>query len=500
MTGCDHHGVLKLATDLLLLERGGDELLALSPSAMKPLYVPRGKNYIKEFLSSIGEIGSGLEILQRFPEDQALLELLVQKEIVLDSEQETGGQEQNHGQKPGEAFRLRDTTTLQLILTQSCNARCVYCLNGQRSYQKNQHLQMKPKVAFKGIDRHLEQLSGGGILQIALFGGEPLLNWPLAKKITEYALETAGPRHPDKKIEFTLTSNLTLLPPDFIDWALEHQVTMLCDIDGPQAIHDMCRPLGGGKPSFQTTADNIRSLTAAGLDVAARATVTSLNQDHLLEAMLTHKSLGCSASGMDLLNPVNSDGSALPAGLYPQPEKALEAFEATLDQNIWSLDRLHPLNQFKKKMQPHPDAVVGCGMSEGKMPVVYINGDVYPCIYLVGNPAHCLGNVFNAAYPNESRLVELHQQYKVDNLQECKDCLWRHVCGGGCAAFRPETYLRPELHQNDRLIEYAREANCVYRRGMFELILWKWAAESQQSFDQHLDLMVDRPIHLINTC
>jgi len=140
---------------------------------------------------------------------------------------------------------------------------------------------MQRDVAFRSVERCLEGLDAQGSLEIIFFGGEPLLNWPLAKDVITHCEKRLKTEHPDKELKYHLTTNLSFMPDDLIAWAKKYNITFPCDVDGPEAIHNRCRPFKDGRPSHEIITGNIRRLVDEGLKVDLRATVTALNQDHL---------------------------------------------------------------------------------------------------------------------------------------------------------------------------------------------------------------------------
>jgi uncharacterized protein len=157
---------------------------------------------------------------------------------------------------------------------------------------------MSARVAADSVELCLRELRPGGTVEVAFFGGEPLLHWPRIKEIIGYCETQAKPAHPDKRIQYHLTSNLTLRPPDLTEWVMRHGITVLCGIDGPPDIHDRCRTYRSGGPSHAQSALTIRTLVQAGARLTLRATITAANHARLenvssgldyrpLEAMMT---------------------------------------------------------------------------------------------------------------------------------------------------------------------------------------------------------------------
>lgn len=76
-----------------------------------------------------------------------------------------------------------------------------------------------------------------------------------------------------------------------------------------------------------------------------------------------------------------------------------------------------------------------CGMPFGNAVAVDPAGNAHPCYGLCGD-GHCLGDARDrgAAYAKSHVLNALLHETHVSNIADCADCMWRHVCAGGCPA------------------------------------------------------------------
>jgi len=448
--------------DLILLERGHDELLVADPYHLRPLHVRRGRERILQVLA---EAGPGLPVdalRARFPADGALVDLLAGHGIL--------GPE--HGRtEDGAAFPTppgrKGRITLYLLVTEACNLRCVYCLDGSGTYDRQGTSGMSEAVAVRAVETCLSELAPGGRLEVAFFGGEPLLKWSLVKQVILACEERLRPVHPDKRLTYHLTSNLTVPPPDLEAWVARYGIRVLCGIDGPADVHDRCRVCAGGGPTHDRSAAVVRKLVDAGAEVTLRATVTALNEDRIEEVAAHHEALGGSSSLFVPLRPVDSDEQVVEDRLLPDPDKLI-ASALALRRSPSARARLFPFNDFSARIRPGVRHPVACGAPLGTTRVVRPNGDVYPCIYLVGRPQHLLGNV--AGRLDDAPLSRMMAELHVDRREDCAGCAWRYACGGGCqvmVAARALGRTRP------RTAEYARAITCDFSRALLAAGLWE---------------------------
>ncbi len=460
---------LKLTEHLLTLKRGRDELLLADYMDLRPLYIKKGRKYVDNFLRAASELGSYEKIAEVFPHEKNLLDMLLDHGILVP-------RVPPEGDKPAErlseglAFGNRRSMSLYLLISQSCNLGCVYCLNGARTYRTDKGLKMGREVAFRSVERCLDDIGPKGRLEIIFFGGEPLLNWPLAKEIIAYCENGLKPKHPGKEIKYHLTTNLSFIPDDLTRWARDYQITFLCDVDGPEPIHDRCRPFRDGRPSHKTVARNVGNLAAAGLNVDLRATITAFNQDHLAEIAAHHKAIGGKSSAFVPVNPINSDEALLDGRLLPSPRKIMKGLTEIYRNKLWRERELYPFNEYAPRLRPGAGTVLGCGAPCGNTVIVDVQGDVYPCIYLVGIRRFYLGNIMNESYPRRNLLRRMSASLHVDHRADCRTCAWRYACGGGCAL--RSLMSVPNSTACERVTAYWKDIACEGTKKIMELMLW----------------------------
>jgi uncharacterized protein len=467
-----NHSQLRVTGDLLLLEGEHDDVVLTHGSELRPLFINRGGGYVKTFLKAINELNSKPKILEAYPHEEALLNLLQNYRIVVPY----GEQQRPAGTScPDLKHAKKASISLYLLLSQSCNMQCVYCLNGEESYQKESFLKMSDQVALLAVDRFLGELTERGAIEFVFFGGEPMLNWPLAKTIIEYCEKKLREEHLGKKRHYHFTSSLSVLPGEIVELAKRYNITFLCDVDGPPEVHDRCRPFRGGRGTFQIIEKNIRTLRNAGLTVNLRATITALNQDFIMETTRIHKELGGTGSAFCMLNAVNSDEGILPEELLPDVDSAIAGLKQVLNSGVWKLSEIYPFNQLLSRFKPFPsmDTSCGCGAPLGNTPVLAVNGDVYPCIYLVGIQRFYLGNLLDGSYPKLEVLERMYEALRLDQRNDCRDCSWRRLCGGGCPLGELTIVGNPS--SGDRIKEYSKRIRCDFNKSMLEALLWKKA-------------------------
>jgi uncharacterized protein len=107
--------------------------------------------------------------------------------------------------------------TVVMNLTNQCNLSCQYCY--EFGADKLAKPEGKPKfmdfeTAKAAVDFLLAESGDRRSIHITFFGGETLMNFPLLKQVVTYAVHAAEEQ--GRHIEFSLTTNATLLTPAII--------------------------------------------------------------------------------------------------------------------------------------------------------------------------------------------------------------------------------------------------------------------------------------------
>lgn len=125
-----------------------------------------------------------------------------------------------------------------LQVTQQCNFRCEYCAySGGYENRGHSNKKMTFEIAKKGIDFLITHSSDLKTVYVGFYGGEPLIEFDLIKRMIEYVNEYAL----GKKVIFNITTNGTLLDKNIIDFFYRNDVYLLISLDGPKEIHDKSR-------------------------------------------------------------------------------------------------------------------------------------------------------------------------------------------------------------------------------------------------------------------
>jgi len=82
-------------------------------------------------------------------------------------------------------------------------------------------------------------------IHVTFFGGETLLNVSVMRSTVEYAKRRSAELN--KKVEFSLTTNGTLLTEEIIEFLSEHRVGVTVSMDGDKELNDRQRIFHDGR-------------------------------------------------------------------------------------------------------------------------------------------------------------------------------------------------------------------------------------------------------------
>ena len=278
---------------------------------------------------------------------------------------------------------------IYLHVTQECNLRCTYC------YAKNnlgKDMMMNENASRKYIDI-LEQK---GVKKVVLTGGEPLLN-PDIEKIVEYIKK--------KGIYVSLLTNGTLL---------SKHMRMFYDIDDCIVSLDV----EGSMQRKGISADRVFSeLLSIPHDLRRKVSIRSVI------------SKGEELQIEEMRNKVEKDGFHYI--FIPRLPNCIE--ELRLFPNLDLIDEPKELMESMR--------MIRCGAATAELAIDW-NGDIYPCQNLM-RKEHRISNLNKSNWEEHlqtSNLRKTLREAHVLNIEKCKECDVRFICGSGCRAISYNMY------------------------------------------------------------
>ncbi len=357
--------------------------------------------------------------------------------------------------------------TLVMNLTNQCNLACQYCY--EFGADKVATPEGKPKfmdleTAKASVDFLLAQSAGRRSIHITFFGGETLMNFPLLKQVVAYASERASAE--GRHIDFSLTTNATLLTPAIIEFLSENRIGVTVSMDGPKEMHDHLRVFSNGRGSYDIIEPKVRALIQnhRTRPITARVTLTAGVSDVVKIFRHLKQDLGFHEVGFA---PVTSSPNQLYTIGHQGMDHVLDQFHALADEYLeYALrgeahgfsnvsDTLAELCQGVNKSHP-------CGAGLGLLGVGP-SGDIAPCHRFVDSDQHALGNI--ATGIDKAKQSDFLKRGHIDSKYDCHTCWARPLCAGGC---HHEAFVRygdtghPNLHYCDWIRDWTDTCLKIY--------------------------------------
>lgn len=325
----------------------------------------------------------------------------------------------------------RDNSEVQIFFVPwyACNFACSYCY--QSGYDNKGTV--TPEVIdafFSYINTHITKPK-----YITLFGGEPLLDSPHARKIISYFIEKANQHSLHLAIVtngYTLSSYIDILKKATIR---EIQVTL----DGTEDVHNSRRFTKTKTPTFDAIVTGIDTALKHNIPINLRVVVDAQNINDLPN--LAQFAIDKGWTNNPLFKTQIGRNYELH---YCQADNAKLYERASLYEKIYELIIQHPyILQFHKPAfsiskflfeqgaMPNPlfDACPGC---KTEWAFDY-TGKIYPCTAMVGKNGEEVGTYYPTVSLNTT-VIEEWEKRDVTYIPQCQQCSLSLVCGGGCAA------------------------------------------------------------------
>ena len=401
--------------------------------------------------------------------------------------------------------------SLYLNITSKCNLSCSYCVfgGGYENQNKLHQQEMTWDTAQKAIDFFLPQARKEGQLRLDFFGGEPLLAFPLMKRIVSRMKKKIYQRN--QELLIAVATNGTVLTDEIIDFLIRHNVLFQVSIDGEKEIHDANRKFKKSNiGTFDTILKNLQR-------------IYDRNADYFLEwvrlkAVITKKSLdttGTDFFSVPLIKTLRDHNrfSIIDKTPHYNLKKDRDFFsrihklgESLLQKRDVSTieDLLNDLNYKKKNLfhltfyeffqvqvmnsihldlnQPVPfikDCMIGiegCVNTDGSISVCYKSG------------TFIIGNVLENTWYFD-KIAEFHK--KRYRWTRCKNCFVQRFC----------MLCYEKLNGKEGLLEASIRSFCEFNRYYYRLIfeymlkvleknpdLWN---EPQRIAENHVEILIE---------
>jgi uncharacterized protein len=321
-----------------------------------------------------------------------------------------------------------------LNITNQCNLACTYCYeysDDRIAQTAGKQKYMHADIAEASVEMLLQESGSRPNIHVTFFGGETLLNFPVMRSTVTYAKRRAA--EIGKQIEFSLTTNATLLSEEIIEFLSQHHIGVTVSIDGDRELNDSQRVFHNGKGSYDVIVPNIKKLLKRHRtnSIGARVTLTAGVSDvRRIYKHLTEE-IGFDAAGF-------SPATASPNRLYsigPQKmDNVLDQFAALAwEYRDYAIQgKQHGFTNASdtlKELHTGISKAYACGAGLGLLGVG-TEGNISLCHRFVDSPVGKMGNIKDGI-DHEAR-KEFLNTHHIGARYDCHTCWARPVCAGGC--------------------------------------------------------------------
>ncbi|HIU95160.1 MAG: thioether cross-link-forming SCIFF peptide maturase [Anaerovoracaceae bacterium] len=334
-----------------------------------------------------------------------------------------------------ELFKERQSVVKAICLhvAHACNMTCEYCFAGDGEYS-GQRAIMSYETGKRALDWLIENSGTRKNLEVDFFGGEPLLDFDVVKKLVAYG--RIREKESGKNFRFTLTTNGMLLSDEVIDFLNEEMSNVVISLDGRKDVNDNMRRTHSGEGTYDIILPAFKKLAQSRgqRDYYVRGTYTHYNTDFASD-VLHMADLGFKELSIE---PVVAPADAPYALRESDIPKLLSEYERLacemLERKREGKGRDFTFYHYMIDLTGGPcivKRVSGCGVGTEYVAVTPA-GDLYPCHQFVGDEKFLLGNIYDGI--TNSQVCDEFKSCNVYSHEECSDCFAKLYCSGGCAA------------------------------------------------------------------
>lgn len=374
-------------------------------------------------------------------------------------------------EKTASAFKKRQGVLKAICLhvAHDCNLACKYCFAGKGEYDGPKGL-MSFETGKRALDFLVEQSGTRHNLEVDFFGGEPLLNWDVCKKLVEYGRSIE--KKYNKNFRFTVTTNGVLLNDEIMDFCNKEMGNVVLSLDGRKETHDRLRITRKNTGSYDMIIDKFKKFAQ------------SRNQkDYYMRGTYTHFNTDFSKDIIHMADEGFKELSIEPVVCDPSEDYALKESDLPVLKEQYEILANEMLRRYRKgngftfyhymiDLDAGPcivKRVSGCGVGTEYMAVTP-DGELYPCHQFVGDEKFLLGDIWNGV--KNRNVLEQFENCNVYSHKECKDCFAKLYCSGGCAA---------NAYHSTGSVSGVYEFGCELHRKRIECAVMLKVAEAEEN-------------------
>jgi len=387
------------------------------------------------------------------PEEREAFDALVENGFVVPSREEESaslGQYFSSLRDDAEQLRVTVLTTLQ------CNFACDYCFQGDHGdynkFAEKMSLETARTVT-DWIEGQLDALKPEKFV-LTLFGGEPLLNLPVAYYLAERCHELCTARGVQPGI--SLITNGLLLTPEVVERLNPCGLYGIkVTLDGDRETHNRMRPLRGRQGTFDRIIENVRRVAhLVPITIGGNFDESSVDSYPALLDFLKEQEFADKIAKINFKPIIKAPEPAAPKGMIPLTvvggnNKPLNGTcmtsagagagsskgSSVCDSCHFVDEKMSYLrSETRKRGFPTPDGVhMGpCEIHRRHAHTIGPDGSLYACPGFTGSQTDSTGHIDGREDTWRHAAAERFEHLSPWK-DDCGDCSYIPVCGGGCS-------------------------------------------------------------------
>ncbi len=374
-----------------------------------------------------------------------------------------------------------DQLRVTVLTTLQCNFACDYCFQGDHGEYNKSAAKMSIETAARvaeWTEQRLDAIRPESFV-LTLFGGEPLLNLPVAYYLAERLWQASQAR--GVRMLINVITNGLLLTPEVVDRLAPYGLNAVkVTLDGDHDTHNRMRPLRGGQGTFDKIIQNVRAVAGkCRISIGGNFDETTADSYPALLDFLKEQEFADQIARVAFKPVIREPKPQQPKGMIPLTvvgpgTKPLNGTCMTsagsgtsvcdscnfLDEKMTFLR-----DETKKRGFPTVDGVhMGpCEIHRQHAHTIGPDGALYACPGFTGDAKESTGHIDGRR--DDWRDSAASRFERLAAWKECDDCAFIPVCAGGCSV-AAHTELgsmdRPNCHKTSfeaGVVSLARDAS-----------------------------------------
>ena len=397
----------------------------------------------------LARIGSGEQAFDAG--ERETIESLVENGFLVDSRED-----ENHALTKYFADMREDTEQLRvtILTTLQCNFACDYCFQGDHGDYNKFAAKMTMEQAeglARWIENRLDEVKPQKFV-ITFFGGEPLLNLPVMYFLAERCARLCAERGVRQLIN--IITNGLLLTRDVVERLDPYGLNGIkITLDGDRETHNRMRPLRGRQGTFDRIIENVRDVAhLVPITIGGNFDESSVDSYPRLLDFLKQQEFSDKIAKINFKPIIKSPEPAAPKGIIPLMAVSGDgrplggtcmttagagklAGGSICDSCHFVDEKMAYLrDETRKRGFPTPDGVhMGpCEIHRRHAYTIGPDGSLYACPGFSGNAKESTGHIDGREDASRRAAAERFERLS-PHKDECGDCSFVPVCGGGCS-------------------------------------------------------------------